>query len=205
MLLLLPSQSKYYFFVNLLMEGKRPLVDGNDIPVLGLGAFRRDSEEATVEVVRKFISLTAVQSMRHIEISELFGNGSIILNAINDCGVQREDIFLTYKVWPKDRSGADIIESVADSLSLIQLSHFDLVLIHAPIDTKKKFDQWSALEVLKDQGLTKSIGVSCYSEMQLVELMKFCQIQPSVLQVSKAIVCIWRLQSLTVRLYSHIV
>jgi len=165
------------------MNSKRPLVDGNDIPILGLGSFRKDSEEATTEIILKFLALTADQTMKHIEISELFGNGLIVLNAILESGVSRDNIFLTYKVWPKDRSGAEIIMSVSDQLSLTQQSYFDLVLIHAPLDPKRKFEQWSAFEMLKEQGLVKSIGVSNYSESQLVDLMKFCQIQPTVLEV----------------------
>jgi diketogulonate reductase-like aldo/keto reductase len=170
------------------MDKNLPLVDGYDIPVLGLRAFRSDSEEATINIVRKFLKLTDNQSMRNFEISELFGNGQIVLNAIRESGLKREDAFFSFKVWSKERSGSDIITSVIESLTLTNLTYFDLILIHAPIDSKHKFEQWTALETLKDQGYVRSIGVSNYSEVQLVELMKFCHIQPSVLEVSNSII-----------------
>jgi len=180
-----------------------PLVDGNDIPLLGLASFRRysllkshgnrklslfnvlrrDSEEEIKAIVNKFLGISGNLPMKHLEISELYGNGRTVLNAILASGVQRSEIYLTFKVWPKDRSGPEIITAIVENLDLLGLEYFDLILIQSPIDLKHKFDQWSSLEVLKEEGYTKSIGVSNFAERQIVELMKFCQVQPAVLEV----------------------
>jgi 2,5-diketo-D-gluconate reductase A len=160
-----------------------PLVDGNELPVFGLASFRRDKEEDTRFIVNKFLNLAIDQGIINVEITELFGNGHIILNTLFDSGLKRSDFFITFKVWSKNRNGQEIITACLENLKIIGTEYFDLILIHSPIDTKNKFEQWSGLEVLKDQGITKSIGLCGYSEKQLVELMKFCQTQPSVLEV----------------------
>lgn len=159
-----------------------PLVDGNDLPLIGLAAFRQDSEKETKEVIRKFLTLCGDQPIKHIELSELYGNAQLVVEALLGSGLTRSELYLTYKVWPKDRDGAEIITSCVDSLKLTS-QYFDLILIHAPIDLKHKYEQWSALEMLKEEGYTKSIGVCGYSERQIVELMKYCQLQPAVLEV----------------------
>lgn len=165
------------------MSFQIPLWDGNDIPKIGLGAFRRDSDEEVRAVVDSFLTLTFDLPVKHVEISELFGNGHVVLDALLAKGLTRGELYLTFKVWPKARLGQDIITSCVDCLALTNQTYFDLILIHAPIDLKNKFQQWTALEFLKDRGLVKSIGVCKYSETQLVELMKNCQSQPAVCQI----------------------
>merc|ERR1711871_1575498 len=81
-------------------------------------------------------------------------------------------------------NGRDIITSCTDSLALIQDSYpdtyFDLVLVHAPIDVTNKSEQWAAIESLKENQISKSIGVCGYDEDLMVDLMKNCASQPVV-------------------------
>ena len=161
-----------------------PLVDGTDIPTFGLAAFRDNDERVVKETVTRFLEVTRDQPIKHVEISELFGNGAVVVDVLYRAGLQRSEIYLTYKIWPKLRKGRDIITSCTEALELIDASYprtyFDLVLVHAPIDIPNKFDQWTAVEALKENGFTKSIGVCCYNEDLMVDLMKNCGSQPVV-------------------------
>ena len=161
-----------------------PLVDGTDIPTFGLAAFRSDHERMIRDTVNQFLTITKDQPVKHVEISELYGNGAVVLESFHRAGVERSNIYLTYKIWPKLRRGRDIITACTEGLVLIDAiypkTYFDLVLIHAPIDVSNKFEQWSAVELLKENELTKSIGVCCYTEELMVDLMKNCGMQPVV-------------------------
>ena len=161
-----------------------PLVDGHDIPKVGLAAFRSNDEKVVREVVNKFLDLTLNQTVKHVEISELYSNGHVIMDALRQRGLQREDIYLTFKIWPKNRNGRDVITSCTDGLALLQDTfpdtYFDLVLIHAPIDITNRSEQWTAVESLKENGVTKSVGVCGYDEVLMIELMKNCASQPVV-------------------------
>ena len=163
-----------------------PLVDGHDVPKFGLAAFRNDDEGVVREVVHSFLDLTANQPVKHVEISELYSNGHVIMDVLNQRGLQRSEIYLTFKIWPKNRNGRDIITSCTECLTLIQESYpetyFDLVLIHAPIDVMNKSEQWTAVETLKDNQVAKSIGVCGYNEDLMVDLMKNCASQPVIVE-----------------------
>lgn len=154
------------------------------MPMFGLAAFRDDDEKVVRDIINKFLDLTEAQPLRHIEISELYCNGHVVLDALKAAGLQRSDMYLTYKIWPKSRGARDIVSSCTDFLELIEpyfpQTYFDLILIHAPIDIANKFEQWTAVEFLKEKAVTKSIGICSYTENLIVELMKNCVSQPVV-------------------------
>ena len=60
-------------------------------------------------------------------------------------------------------------------------------MIHAPIDIKNRFDQYKALEKLKDIGLIINLGVVNISLMQLMTILKNSDKIPSVFEVSNFI------------------
>ncbi len=156
-----------------------PLVDGNDLPALGVSAFTLKSKESTQNLITDCLNL----GIRHFELSQLFNNCHLIVEAINKSNIPRNEIFITYKIWTKDKDARDLIQNIIEELKLIKLSYVDLMIIHAPIDIKNRFDQWQAIEYLKDIQLTKSIGVSYYNEVQLQDLVKNCNYQPTVIMV----------------------
>ena len=153
-----------------------PLVDGNDLPCIGLGSFRMETANT-----KECVSTCLNASIRHFCISELFGNGHEVVDSIIEHRLERASVYITMKIWPKDRNGKEIVYSIRETLRLSGLEYVDLLLLHAPIDIKNRFEQWEAMEYLKNEGSTRSIGVANYSEQQLLELVKNCQIQPSVL------------------------
>lgn len=144
------------------------LIDGNDIPIIGLGAFCRNEVDETRAVAERAIEA----GIRHFEIAELFGNGHIIVDAIISCKLERSEVFITLKVWPKDRGAKDLVQSCMDALTSAGLKYADLLLIHAPIDTVNDQDQWRAVEYLQTEGLCKSVGLANLTEAKLTEVLK---------------------------------
>ena len=154
------------------------LSDGNDMPCVGLASFRKDSIDATHSQIKYGLQV----GLNYFEITELFGNEHMISEALQDC--PRSDIFISLRLWPKDRKYKDILKSVRDSLQGANLSYVDMLILHAPIDPINKFDQWKAMEELKDAGLVKSLGVGNLTLLQLMDLLKNCNFAPTVLEVS---------------------
>ena len=153
------------------------LSDGNDIPCVGLASFRRD----TIDETNKQLNIALNVGMKYFEITELFGNEHMIMETLQN--VPRSEIFIALKLWPKDRKYKDILRSVRESLKGANLTYVDLLIIHAPIDPVNRFDQWKAIEELKDEGLAKSLGAASLTLLQLMDLLKNCNFAPSVLEV----------------------
>ncbi|MBZ0267914.1 aldo/keto reductase [bacterium] len=117
---------------------------------------------------------------RHVDTAEIYGNehgvGKAIDAALTD-GIAREDLFVTTKLWPGNpkwdqpaKTKDTAIASLHASLARLGLDHVDLYLIHAPLTRKHRLDQWRALLELRDQGRTRTIGVSNFSRAHIEEI-----------------------------------
>jgi len=144
------------------------MIDGNDLPLVGLAAFCCPTVEETRSVVQKALD----SGIRHFQVAELFGNAHVVWDCIRASGLDRSDIFITLKVWPKERNAQETVQAALECLDAGGLHFCDLLVLHAPIDLLNGFDQWRALEYLQGEGRAKSLGLSNYSEPQLTEVLK---------------------------------
>jgi len=156
------------------------LYDGNNVPQIGLSAFFMDTPAETKTVIKEKFAL----GIRHYELAEMYGNCHVVMEALREClsenQLVRADIFITLKVWPKNRKPKEILSSVRETMVYSGLEYLDVVLVHAPIDVENRADQWAALETLKDTGLAKSLGAANITSVQLQDLLKNCTTIPAV-------------------------
>lgn len=156
-----------------------PLYDGFDIPQVGLASFRYDSQEAT----KNYIELAFSKGIRLFEVSELYGNARLVVDTLHAClnsaGLQRSDIFVIVKAWPKNRKLGEVSNACKFLLASSGLSYADVVCTHAPIDIENRSDQWAALEGLKEEQLARSLGCADVTALQVTELIKNCAVMPS--------------------------
>lgn len=152
------------------------LMDGNKIPILGFGVYQIPKEE-TKEVV-----ISAIKAgYRHIDTAQAYLNEAEVGEAIQNCGVSREELFVTTKVWVENVSSDKAKESILDSLQRMQLDYLDLVLIHQPYNDV--YGAWRAMCELKKEGKIRSIGVSNFNYDKLVDLGVFTGEMPAVNQI----------------------
>lgn len=156
-----------------------PLIDGNDIPQLCLRSFHADSTQQTKEIVKSFYAV----GIRHFEICELFGNAHTVCEALREVSINRSELYITLKLWPKCRRPEDIIAACSVLLAEVGLEYVDLVTLHAPLEADLFSDQWKALEDLKDSNLAKSLGCVNLSSPGLTELLKNCRTAPAVVEI----------------------
>lgn len=128
---------------------------GASIPVLGFGTYRLSEDDAR-RMVREALSV----GYRHIDTAQMYRNEAGVGRGIEDSGVNRDEIFLTTKVWPENFRREDLLSSMQDSLSKLGLDHVDLVLLHWPSRSVPLEETISALNESRERGDTRHIGVS---------------------------------------------
>lgn len=191
------------------MKGKSDLMarsfvlnTGAKIPAIGLGTWQSGGD-LCIEAVKTALSV----GYRHIDCAHLYGNeievGDALAEAFKSSSLQREDLFLTSKLYCSMNSINKIENYVRVSLKNLGVSYLDLYLMHWPeisafgdaTDPPQKLGSeykqflsrlkksWKAMEGLVDLGLVRAIGISNFNVQQIKELLKFAKIVPAVNQV----------------------
>ena len=153
------------------------LNDGTSIPQLGLGTYRLADDDAY-----RVASQALEMGYRHIDTARLYHNESGIGRAIRESGIPRDDLYITTKLWNGDQPKAR--DALSGSLDRLGLEHVDLYLIHWPAPLRGTYvDAWKQLEVLREDGLTTSIGVSNFESEHLDALDAVSDVVPVINQV----------------------
>ena len=154
------------------------LNNGVEIPRLGLGVYQAPPGESTLRAVKYALKI----GYRHIDTAWLYGNEIDVGRAIRESGIEREEIFITTKVWNSDQGYQSTLAACDRSLKLLGLPYVDLYLIHWPVEGQGK-DTWKAMIQLLNEGKTRAIGVSNFEVFHLQEIFQNFDVIPSVNQV----------------------
>lgn len=152
------------------------LNNGIKMPVLGYGVYQVDP----VETVRCVLDAIEV-GYRSIDTAQAYGNEEGVGNAIVKCGVPREELFLTTKVWITNAGYENAKRSIEESLNKLQSEYIDLLLIHQPFNDY--YGTYRAMEEAYRAGKVRAIGVSNFYPDRFVDLANFCEVVPAVNQV----------------------
>jgi alcohol dehydrogenase (NADP+) len=178
------------------------LTGGTTVPALGLGTWKAAPGEVG-QAVRTALEL----GYRHIDCASIYGNeaeiGAALRHALNDGVVQREELWITSKLWNDCHAPEQVRPALERTLTDLQLDHLDLYLIHWPVVHRHGVlmpdgaaDQiplaqlplhttWAAMEELVDAGLVRHLGVSNCSTAKLEALLPHCRIQPAMNQIER--------------------
>ncbi|QNO16007.1 aldo/keto reductase [Alkalicella caledoniensis] len=154
------------------------LHNGVKMPWLGLGVWKvKDEEEIDLSVK------AAIRAgYRSIDTAAAYKNEAGVGKAIAESGVDREELFITTKVWNADQGYESTLKAFDASLEKLGLDYIDLYLIHWPVADKYK-ETWRALEKLYKDKKVRAIGVSNFHMHHLQDLMADCEVIPMVNQV----------------------
>lgn len=161
-----------------IQTSKVKLINGVEMPWLGLGVFR-SKEGKEVETAVKCALETGYRS---IDTAAIYQNERGVAKAIKESGVPREEIFLTTKIWNSDQGYQSTFRAFDESLEKLQTNYIDLYLIHWP-KGELSVETWKAIEELYEQGRIRAIGVSNFLIHHLKHLMENLRIVPMVNQV----------------------
>lgn len=155
------------------------LNDGHTIPQLGFGVFKVDPAET-----ERIVSDALEVGYRHIDTAAVYGNEEGVGRAIASSGIPRDELFVTTKLWNSDQGTQSAFDAIDLSLAKLGLDHVDLYLIHWPRpDLDRYVESWLALERMRADGRTRSIGVSNFHRPHLERIIAESGTVPAVDQV----------------------
>jgi len=155
------------------------LNDGHSIPQLGFGVFKVDPDET-----ERIVSDALEVGYRHIDTAAVYGNEIGVGRAIEKSGIPREELFITTKLWNSDQGTQSAFDAMDLSLEKLGVDQVDLYLIHWPRpDLDRYVESWLALEQLREQGKTRSIGVSNFHRPHLERIIAESGSVPAVDQI----------------------
>ncbi|HWJ82987.1 MAG TPA: aldo/keto reductase [Nocardioides sp.] len=157
------------------------LHDGTSIPQFGLGVWQVPADE-TERVVSDALEI----GYRHIDTAQMYGNEEGVGAAIAASGLARDELYVTTKLNNNRHEKAAAKESLRVSLEKLGLEQVDLFLIHWPLPTQYGGDfvsTWETMLELRDEGFTRSVGVSNFQPDHLDLVVGKTGVVPVVNQV----------------------
>ncbi|KAH7304826.1 alcohol dehydrogenase [Rhexocercosporidium sp. MPI-PUGE-AT-0058] len=184
------------------------LNNGVKMPALGFGTFANEGSKGETH---KAVIHALNAGYRHLDCAWFYQNEEEVGSAMREFlsanpSVKREDIFITTKVWNHLHEPEDVEWSIKDSLAKLQTPYVDAFLVHWPIAAEKNEDRtvkigsdgkyiinktltanpeptWRAMEKVYTAGLTRSIGLSNFTEAGIAQILSFATIKPSLNQI----------------------
>lgn len=132
--------------------------NGANIPLLGLGTW-----DVRGDVCRRIVQQAIALGYRHIDTAQAYENEREVGEGIRNSGLQREQLFVTTKVWWTQLAPADLLRATRESLARLKLDYVDLLLIHWPNPSVPLDQTIAALCKAKRDGMTKHVGVSNFT------------------------------------------
>ncbi len=172
--------------MNNLQEGFT-LHNGLSIPCIGFGTWQIPEGETAVTTVKNAIAC----GYRHIDTAAAYQNEGSVGRAVRESGVNRDELFITTKLWNSDHGYDKTLRAFENSMRLLGLETLDLYLIHWPVPVGHQHDYrelnaqtWRAFEELYHAGRVKAIGVSNFLQHHIDELLEDgASIKPMVNQI----------------------
>lgn len=147
------------------------------IPQLGFGVYQiPDYNEA-----KKTVLSALKTGYRLIDTAQGYGNEKAVGDAIKESGLQRNEIFITSKIWISDFSYEGAQKATQTTLDRLGTDYIDLMLLHQPM--ADYINAWKGLEKLYKEGQIRAIGMAnCYPHV-LADLCETFEIKPMINQV----------------------
>ncbi len=152
------------------------LNNGVQMPKLGYGVYQTPPEE-TERCVLKAIEI----GYRSIDTAQAYHNEEGVGTAVAKCGLPREELFITTKIWISNAGYESARASIEQSLDKLKSQYIDLLLIHQPFGDY--YGSYRAMEEAYKSGKARAIGVSNFYPDRFIDIAHFASVKPAVNQV----------------------
>ncbi len=151
---------------------------GARIPILGFGTMTL-KEDLCVDMVEAALHL----GYRHLDTAQMYGNEREVGAGVKRSGINRDEVFITTKVWFNRLAPGDLERSVDESLQKLGLPWVDLLMIHWPNAQVPLAGSIASLCKVKRAGLAKNIGVANFNIAMLDEANRLASEPLAALQI----------------------
>jgi diketogulonate reductase-like aldo/keto reductase len=142
-------------------------VRGVAVPTIAIGVFEVDPGE-TEETVADALAA----GYRHVDTATAYGNEEEVGRGIKRSGVDRDDLWVTTKVWIEDFAPEQLRKSAEASLRRLGIERLDLLLLHWPPEESSELrPALEELQRLRSDGLIRELGVSNFPGYMLREAL----------------------------------
>jgi diketogulonate reductase-like aldo/keto reductase len=173
----------------MILKENYTLNNGVAIPKLSLGTWFIEGEKA-VQAVCDAVEI----GYRHIDTAQAYGNEKEVGEGIRQCGVNRDELFITTKLAAEAKDYDTAAAAIEGSLQALGLDYIDMMLIHSPQPwmaygaqedrcLEGNREAWRALEDAYKAGKLKAIGVSNFIKEDLDNILSSCTVKPMVDQL----------------------
>ncbi len=156
---------------------KTTLNNGVEMPIIGFGVFQvndpKECEQSVIDAIKA--------GYRLIDTAASYMNEEAVGRAIKNSGINRNELFITTKLWVQDAGYENTKKAFQKSLDKLQLDYLDLYLIHQPYSDVH--GSWRAMEELYKAGKVRAIGVSNFQPDRVMDIIMFNEVVPAVNQV----------------------
>jgi diketogulonate reductase-like aldo/keto reductase len=152
------------------------LTHGSRMPLLGFGTWQIKGTDAV-----RATTAALEAGYRHLDTATVYGNEGEVGRGLAESGVPRDEVFVTTKCPP--RNVGRELDTLRQSLDLLQTDHVDLWLIHWPGDGSANVDLWRAFVEARESGLAREIGVSNFDAALIDEVAAAAGEAPAVNQI----------------------
>lgn len=151
--------------------------NGLKIPSIGFGVYKISDGNVCKDCCLKAIKI----GYRLIDTAHKYGNEKYVSMAVKECGLKREEIFITSKIWCNEFGQGVTKKAIDAMLKRMKLDYIDLVLLHWPFGDY--IGAWKDLEECVRENKLKSIGLSNFEGKSLEDILNICTIKPVVDQM----------------------
>jgi diketogulonate reductase-like aldo/keto reductase len=177
---------KKYFMI---LQEKYTLSNGVKIPKLGLGTWFINNKNV-VQAVKDAAHI----GYRHFDTAQAYQNESGVGEGIRNCGIKREDLFVTTKLAAEIKTYNKALVAIDESLKTMGLDYIDMMIIHSPQPWTKYHEEgehyfegnleaWRALEEAYKSGKLRAIGLSNFEKEDIDNILESCSVKPMVNQI----------------------
>ena len=130
------------------------------VPKFSLGTFRL-SGQTVIDSVKTALDV----GYRAVDTAQIYANEAEVGQAIAESQLNRDELFITTKIWTENYAPDKLVPSLKDSLRKLRTDAVNLTLIHwpAPKLGVSIAEVMQALLEAKQQGLTEHIGISNFN------------------------------------------
>lgn len=155
------------------------LNNGQLMPRFGIGTFNDPGDSIACDAV----TFAFKSGYRHVDTAHAYRVERGVGKAVAECGIPRDEIWITSKIWPSEYGEGKTLEAIDRMLDRLGIEYIDLLYLHQPMGDWR--GAWRDMEKAVELGKVRSLGLSNFDAADSLydAAIEFAKIRPAVMQI----------------------